>query len=84
MVDSAVPTPIPAAITKAELAKAARYYGQRNKKTFGAHAAESLVYTSFIGALNPVTGLYEGAHHFNAAGKSTAPVFDFKEIPKCL
>jgi hypothetical protein len=71
---------IDATITKADLAKYATYYGQRNADAFNGALPGTLVYRTFIGAMDLDTRALVGAHHFDVVKPDAdAPAFKFSK-----
>jgi len=70
---------IDATITKQQLAECAAQYGKRNSKAFRDAAAETLVYTTFIGTFDIDSRTFIGAHHFTP-GTAEAST-DFNKLP---
>ena len=76
---------IDATISKADLARLATHYGQRNADAFNGALPGTLVYRTFIGAMDPETRQLVGAHHFDVVKPdAAAPTFKFsKEFKPC-
>lgn len=76
---------IEATITKADLARLAALYGKRNADAFNGAEPGTLVYRTFIGAMDIETRALVGAHHFDVVKPDpAAPTFKFsKEFKSC-
>lgn len=73
---------IPAALKKADIAKAVEFYGCDNTKPFLGHEPGELAVLTFAGALDKKSGLYEGAYLFiPIADGDKREGCDFSKLP---